>query len=527
MFFDTRPSRILLVSLVSLGFCVAAFLSFLVVEAHEADVLRGENLLSRAGADLAYVARFKVADGALLASAFAAAPPAAATSTASSVPVLLYHGEGPASSMPTPVFVAQLRALKAAGWRTITLEQFASFMRGKTTLPAKSFLLTFDDGRRDTFYAADPVLKDLGYNAVMFVITGLSLPNNGEHSVNGFYLSKTELAYMAASGRWELESHGDQDHRGYDIPTATSTAASLSMEPSQHFLSNLFWLPGPARLETPAEFSARVSTDLTHSKDLLEQDFSAPVIGYAYPFNDFGEDTVNYPGSTAALARIVPGIYTYAFYQTWPGNGDTFNYPDPSAYLVKRIEPDASWTGADLVNTLASGIAKTLPYATADFSYGWLANWGDVSASRSALALSAPAGVTGAAAFLDGTEDWSGYSLNATADAQVGTISLIARHTSTDSPYPVCAFSDDTIYLERHAGDTQSTIARHAYAPASGARAVRMDVSGSEVTCTAEGVSVTGSVTGIPARGGAGVSLWDPNPGTAKARITSFSADPL
>jgi peptidoglycan/xylan/chitin deacetylase (PgdA/CDA1 family) len=531
MFFDTNPARLLLVGFVSAAFCIAALASFFVVEAHQMDVMRSENFFLRIGADIGYFARFKLANVSLFASALAAphseSGSPAATSTASIIPVLLYHGEGPVSDMPTSVFIAQLRALKEDGWSTITMEQFQSFMEGKITLPAKSFLLTFDDGRRDTFYAADPVLKDLGYNAVMFVITGLSLPNNGNRSVNDFYLSKTELAYMASSGRWELESHGNEDHRGYDIPSATSTGSALSVTPSQHFLSNLFWVPAQSRLETPAEFDARVTNDLITSKNLLEENFGTPVIGYAYPFNDFGQDTINYPESVDALARIVPSLYQYAFYQTWPGNGDTFNYPDSSGYLVKRIEPPPSWTGADLVGALKSGMAKSLPYPATSFSYGWLANWGDITPSMHTLALSAPSGITGAAAFLDGSESWRDYALTATANVSVGTISLIARHTGINSSYPVCAFSNDTIYLERHVGETQVTVAHEAYVPPAGTRSIHMEVTGAYVSCSSSGVSVTGPVADISPRGGAGVSLWDPTPGTANADITSFSAAPL
>src|SRR6185436_13268110 len=74
----------------------------------------------------------------------------------SAIPVLLYHGEGSTSDMPTETFVGQLHALYEAGWKTISMKQFEDFMRGSTGLPSHSFLLTFDDGRKDTFYNSDP-----------------------------------------------------------------------------------------------------------------------------------------------------------------------------------------------------------------------------------------------------------------------------------------------------------------------------------------------------------------------------------
>jgi len=92
---------------------------------------------------------------------------------AQSVPVLVYHGlpnEG-IGQLPDSVFIEQMKTLKDNGWNTISLEQFSAFIKGQGSLPEKSFLLTFDDGRKDTFYPADPLFRDLGYKAVIFAIT--------------------------------------------------------------------------------------------------------------------------------------------------------------------------------------------------------------------------------------------------------------------------------------------------------------------------------------------------------------------
>ena len=86
------------------------------------------------------------------------------TKTAQSIPVLTYHGlpsEGE-GSVNFDSFVSQMMALKEAGWKTITLKQFESYIKGEDEqIPDKSFLLTFDDGRKDTYYPVDPVLKNL------------------------------------------------------------------------------------------------------------------------------------------------------------------------------------------------------------------------------------------------------------------------------------------------------------------------------------------------------------------------------
>ncbi|HEX8946661.1 MAG TPA: polysaccharide deacetylase family protein [Candidatus Paceibacterota bacterium] len=460
-------------------------------------------------------------------------PPGAPYQTAASVPVLLYHGEGDTSSstMPMHVFVDQMRTLKQDGWHTITLHQFTAFMKGETTLPDKSFLLTFDDARRDTFYAADPVMRDLGFTGVMFVITGFSMPENGSTPVSDFYLSKSELAYLARSGRWELESHGNEDHRAYPVPTATSTPAHLTLLPNEHFLSNLFWSPEENRIETPAEFSERVKRDLISSRDTLEADFGKPVTAFAFPFNDFGQGTGNYPQAMTAVAHVVPSIYNLAFYQTWPGNGDSFNTPDPNASLIKRIEPHADWTGRHLLTVLQNGRTKTLPYASDSFTTDWEANWGLASSTASSsLAVEATTDSTGAAAFLNGSGQWQNYRIDAKAEWQAGTISLVARHTEGSKPYLVCAFSQNRIYLERHEqGAPIVTLAFTPYTPPKlpTQATVSMTVNGPHTTCSAYGASVSADAPGISAHGGIGISVWDTPLDTARILLTRLSVSAL
>lgn len=489
----------------------------------------------RATADAKYALTYKVPDTSyhsLLAAVAARkdAPASSATEraarTALNVPVLVYHGEGDASENPSnATFIKHMRALHEAGWRTLTMQEFTAFIRGTGTVPEKSFLLTFDDGRRSAFYDTDPLLKDFGYTAVMFVITGFSLPEGRGRPIQDFYLSKTELAYMLESGRWDLESHGDQDHRDYSVPTATSTQADVTLMNDGHFLSDLFWLDHDQRIETPAEFSTRVERDLALSKKILEDTFPIRVSGFAYPLNDFGQDTKNNPDAARLLDQVVPKLYPLAFYQTWSGNGDFANYPNPE-HLIKRIEPTESWTPEDLLAVLADSQAKPLPYTTGRFGSDWHSNWGLVNRSE-VLELRASEKTTGAAAFLDGTGGWKNYRSNATITTTSGTFSLIARYTDSDTPYVVCAFSDDRIYLEKHTGTALTKIASSRYTPppAPGVRTVSMMVNGDTVECSAYGVSSSAYVPGIPDKGGIGATVWTPALGSAHVDLVGLTVE--
>jgi peptidoglycan/xylan/chitin deacetylase (PgdA/CDA1 family) len=98
------------------------------------------------------------------------------------LPILMYHRinvikpSTPAESRGLTVhpadFARQMRWLKRQGYRTITQrELFEALMCGRRLGP-RPIMITFDDGYRDNFFKASPVLARLGMRATAYVVSG-------------------------------------------------------------------------------------------------------------------------------------------------------------------------------------------------------------------------------------------------------------------------------------------------------------------------------------------------------------------
>jgi peptidoglycan/xylan/chitin deacetylase (PgdA/CDA1 family) len=144
--------------------------------------------------------------------AWAPAPPDRAV-----LPVLLYHGVAPVSGFSKRAdadlgidpedFARQMALLDHAGYDTITLDEFIRFIkREQVSLPPRPLLLTFDGARLDSWTGSDAILRELGFNAVLFVDVGRVEEDDRE------YLTWKELNTLQRSGRWDVQLQSGTGH---------------------------------------------------------------------------------------------------------------------------------------------------------------------------------------------------------------------------------------------------------------------------------------------------------------------------
>lgn len=439
------------------------------------------------------------------------------TGTARAIPVLLYHGivvQGDRFSLTENDFKEQLFALKRAGYETVTLEEFLAFSRGERELPERSFLLTFDDGRRDSYERADPLLEALGYTAVMFIATDASIDAHSERT--RYYLDREELARMIASGRWELGSHARQVGGGILPIDAEGTTGN--------FLSNRTWRGD--HLESEEEYVARIENELAGSRASLERAFPIKAVTFSYPFGDYGNQTVNEPNAVSTIREIVGQTYDAAFKQVWPlDNEYSMNYPNEDPHVLRRIEVETDWSGDALLSFLRNVSPKSLPYhQSAENAFGWKFNWGIIEIQDGNLVARATNTTTGSFGFLDGTGDWTDYTLTATVTPSDGTsVSLTARYEN-EGQMVLCTFTNGSVRLEERVNDVAYTLADGTYTGSE----FGISVEGNSAECLADGTVVaSGAIDSILNRGGIGVRVWNEAIASASASFTNLTATAL
>jgi peptidoglycan/xylan/chitin deacetylase (PgdA/CDA1 family) len=139
------------------------------------------------------------------------------------------------------MFARQMAWLDAHGYHAITQAQLYEALTNRRRLPARPVLITFDDGYRDVYEHAVPILARLDMPATAYVITGR--------------ISGPDPSFLT----WRMLR--SMERLGVEIGSHTVTHADL-----------------------PSLSDARAFGELVHSRRALERRLGHPVRWLAYPY---------------------------------------------------------------------------------------------------------------------------------------------------------------------------------------------------------------------------------------------------
>jgi peptidoglycan/xylan/chitin deacetylase (PgdA/CDA1 family) len=174
------------------------------------------------------------------------------------IPILMYHYVrvvtdrsdtiGINLSVTPELFAAQMQYLADHGYTTLTMHDVFAILAGQQPLPPRPIALTFDDGYRDFYTAAWPVLSAHHFKATSYIITGVI----GQER----YMTWAMLKELDAGGLVEIGAH---------------TVNHVDLH---------------------AVGAARAWQEIDGSKVTLEQGLGHPVTAFCYPSGKYDQDVI-------------------------------------------------------------------------------------------------------------------------------------------------------------------------------------------------------------------------------------------
>ncbi|WP_282205571.1 polysaccharide deacetylase family protein [Kitasatospora fiedleri] len=429
--------------------------------------------------------------------------------------VLTYHDISPTNRseyVVTPErFDQQLTALEAAGYRTLTTDEFVDYLKGGPA-PPRSVYITFDDGTNGLWVYGDRILAKHHMHAASYLITG-----KVDHN-RPYYLSWAEVSRMAASGRWDFQDHTHDLHQRGQVD-ATGTQASA--------LSNRLWLAAQQRIETVEEYQTRLDTDIAQSlEDFRAHDLPRPQL-FAYPFSEMSE-RINVPIPGPSLQGILERTFTATL-------TDLAHRPLPAgrraaaAKQVQRLEVFQTTTAEELLGQVKQW---TLVPPALDAPLQDAASWvrTDASNAKDVGALTGAGPYPGKTGYVSAdllplaSADWTDYTVTADVADLADSTNNVNLTTRNDSLDPITVgLSRSTVTLLRGSGDKREQIAAKPLVAAA-AHQLQVTVTGKVVKVLVDGrteLSTETAQSGGNATGGIGLSVRN---GSEKTPWPKFTA---
>jgi peptidoglycan/xylan/chitin deacetylase (PgdA/CDA1 family) len=157
--------------------------------------------------------------------------------------VLMYHhveeekvakSKNQGSLNVTPeYFRKHMQYLKDKNYSVVGMTDLKNFFENGVTLPKKPILITLDDGYKDNFEQAYPILKEFGYRATIFIPTGLL--NNPDYLTWDDLNSMKDLVYFGNHTWSHHSSDGTEEKQNEEIGLADKQLNDHGFNPAKIF----------------------------------------------------------------------------------------------------------------------------------------------------------------------------------------------------------------------------------------------------------------------------------------------------
>ena len=190
------------------------------------------------------------------------------------LPILTYHQIGDSSdsglAVSVDAFTSQMQFLKDNGYRSISLEGAVRWLESEDYPPHKGVVITFDDGFKNIYSHAYPILEKFGLTATIFPVAD----------------------FLGKDNNWS----GNKERLRSPLLGPEEIAAMPNLTFGSHTVTH-------CHLTRLSESEAR--EEIISSRKRLEDRLEVPISSFCYPYGDYNQslaDIVREAGYSCACS---------------------------------------------------------------------------------------------------------------------------------------------------------------------------------------------------------------------------------
>lgn len=190
------------------------------------------------------------------------------------LPVVMYHmvlddGKRLGKFVISPdEFKSDMQYLKDNGYTSVVFSDLVSYAEGKSNLPEKPVMITFDDGYYNNYLFAYPILKEYNFKAVLSVIGIQSEKYSKSGERSKYYSHMTWEDIKNASDVFEIQNHS------YNLHTYNKTRNGAKKQQG----------------ENSGTYKDMLFEDLKKNENIIKENTGIDTFVFTFPFGSMCSD---------------------------------------------------------------------------------------------------------------------------------------------------------------------------------------------------------------------------------------------
>ena len=185
-------------------------------------------------------------------------------------------------NVPPKAFAQQMEFLSQNGFNVITLDEFIEYKGKNMKPPPKTVIVTLDDGYRDNYLNAFPVLARYNLRGTFFIVTDYI---DSDKIFHWLKLEEKSLAHA-------------QDNRQYWLPLRREEILEMNTQGA------CFGSHAKSHCSLTEIDDSRAMEELRGAKECLEGILQKPVRCFSYPYGDMNKSAKNWVQAAGYRAAV-------------------------------------------------------------------------------------------------------------------------------------------------------------------------------------------------------------------------------